>query len=255
MQIKANCDIYYDDIVRVLSGPLEGRVGVVDDEESGNAIVHFGGYFLTPQYYLIDPDNLKHCSVDDYLKREAEIVTALFTNHDRSWKHRYELLAELELIRGELAAGLNPTDMWFDKKTRRKITKVFLAHSANDKPIARAIRLDLLNRGFDVWIDEQEIFAGESIPVKISRAIAESHFMVVLLSGASVASKWVEKEWATKIIQEIPAGRVSIIPALLEPCAIPAVLRDKRYADFTESYGDGLRELVKGLARPRATKR
>ena len=42
-------------------------------------------------------------------------------------------------------------------------------------------------------------------------------------------------------------AKVAVIPVLLEPCDIPAILRDKKYADFSRDYEEGLSELSKTL--------
>jgi hypothetical protein len=48
-------------------------------------------------------------------------------------------------------------------------------------------------------------------------------------------------------IRTLAGKGIRILPALIENCQIPALLADIKYADFRESYHDGLAGLVQGL--------
>jgi hypothetical protein len=52
----------------------------------------------------------------------------------------------------------------------------------------------------------------------------------------------------SKFISEVEIGSVKILPALIEPCEVPALLRTKKYADFTENYDEALRDLLDAIA-------
>ena len=112
----------------------------------------------------------------------------------------------------------------------------FISHSSHDKDAAKRLALDLQGQGYSVWFDEWEILVGHNIVDEVFGAIKQSSFMVVLLSEASVQSRWVDEELTAAKTQEIEDEQVVILPARLEPCDIPTVLAAKRYADFTESW-------------------
>jgi len=120
---------------------------------------------------------------------------------------------------------------------------VFLSHSSLDKPLARRISTDLRNAGIRVWLDEWEILVGDSISQQVQRGLEDSEYVAVLLSPHSVTSGWVEKEWQSQIGLEATSRSVLILPLLAAQCAIPVLLRDKRYADFSSDYGIGLGQL------------
>ena len=50
-------------------------------------------------------------------------------------------------------------------------------------------------------------------------------------------------------------GGIMVIPVLHRPCAVPALLRSKKYADFSEDYSKGLEQLLFALdvSGPRAS--
>jgi hypothetical protein len=52
----------------------------------------------------------------------------------------------------------------------------FLSHTSLDKPFIRQLAADLTANGISVWLDEQRIRVGESIPEKIAQGLAGSDF-------------------------------------------------------------------------------
>jgi hypothetical protein len=130
--------------------------------------------------------------------------------------------------------------------------KVFLCHAHEDKDVVEPIGSWLHKRGFDVWIDNWRMTAGDSLVEKIGEGIESSDRLVVFLSAASVESKWVRKEVATGVIMELAEekgfGEKFVIPALLTPCKVPILLRDKLYANFTnKAFEAACEELARGI--------
>jgi type III secretory pathway component EscV len=123
--------------------------------------------------------------------------------------------------------------------------RVFLSHSSADKTLARRLAGDLRAASVDVWLDESEIRVGERFAQKIEQALEDVDFVIVLLTRASVASEWVDREWRQKVQHEGAAKRVAIIPVRAEPCEIPDFLAQRSHADISGgSYVLGLRHLL-----------
>lgn len=120
----------------------------------------------------------------------------------------------------------------------------FLSHSSKDKALIRQLAADLANAGIDVWLDEQRILVGDSIAEKIGQGLAQSDFFVIALSSNSVGSTWVQKELNNALIQEVERRKVTVLPIKLSDCEIPGLLLDKKYADFSKSYKEGLEDLI-----------
>jgi len=128
-------------------------------------------------------------------------------------------------------------------------SKIFISHSSKDKAFATWIGTDLKGAGHKPWFDEWDIRVGESIPQKISEGISEADFIIVILSENAIESKWVEREWQTKYWDEIQKGKIHVLPALYKDCAIPELLKTKKYADFRNNYNDGLEDLLVAIDR------
>lgn len=129
--------------------------------------------------------------------------------------------------------------------------RIFLSHSSVDKTAVRRLADDLAAAGIDVWLDERRVGIGAPITQRVQEGIASSDYVAVWLTKRAVASKWVQREWGAKLNKEIVDQRIQVLPLLAESCDIPALLVDKRYADFTGSYDDGLDDLLTALGTRR----
>lgn len=132
---------------------------------------------------------------------------------------------------------------------------VFISHSYNDTEFVRKLASDLASYGIKPWVDEWEIQPGDSIVEKISEGIRQADYILVVLSEDSVRSKWVQEEIKVAF-QRDPAGSKRIlIPVVLGKVEIPSFLRHIKYVDLSESYQEGLNEIVRAiLERPHEKK-
>lgn len=123
----------------------------------------------------------------------------------------------------------------------------FLSHSSADKAFIRQLAADLTANGISVWLDEQRIRVGDSIPEKIAQGLAESDFFLIGMSQKSSESAWVQKELNNALMTEVQRRNVHILPLKLDDTAMPAIIADKKYADFSKSYKAGLDDLLTAL--------
>lgn len=138
-----------------------------------------------------------------------------------------------------------------EKEQRHKDDKyrrvAFLSHSSMDKVFIRQLAADLSANDIDVWLDEQRIRVGDSIPEKIAQGLAGSDFFLIGMSEHSAASPWVQKELNNALVNEVQRRKVHILPLKLDDSPMPQVIADKKYADFSKSYKAGLDELIAAL--------
>lgn len=138
------------------------------------------------------------------------------------------------------------------KKERRHLEDkdqrvAFLSHSSADKAFIRQLAADLTANGISVWLDEQRIRVGDSIPEKIAQGLAESDYFLIGMSHKSSESAWVQKELNNALMTEVQRRKVHLMPLKLDDTPMPLIINDKKYADFSKSYKTGLDELLTAL--------
>lgn len=129
------------------------------------------------------------------------------------------------------------------------IFDIFISYSSKDQQIATTIYKRLTIEGYKVWLDKEEIFAGDSITKKVFTGIENSKNFAIILSSNSTKSHWVEEELYTANIKQIENKSINILPILYEDCSIPTSLLNKKYANFTESPDEGMADILRALER------
>ena len=102
-------------------------------------------------------------------------------------------------------------------KTRRKLSR---------------LAEDLRSNGLQVWLDEWEITVGDSITAKIQEGLDQSDYLAVWVTRNSISSKWVTREWQTKLSDEVNKGNIFVLPLLAEDCSLPSLLQDQMLCRF-----------------------
>jgi hypothetical protein len=123
----------------------------------------------------------------------------------------------------------------------------FLSHSSADKAFIRQLAADLTANGVGVWLDEQRIRVGDSIPEKIAQGLAESDYFLIGMSQKASESEWVKKELSNALMSEVQRRKVHVLPLKLDDTEMPMIISDKKYADFSKSYKAGLDDLLTAL--------
>lgn len=127
------------------------------------------------------------------------------------------------------------------------MAKIFISYSSTDKEFVLRLSEDLRGLGHAPWLDEWEVRVGDSIPAKIAQGLTDCQYLVVVLSRRAIESGWVQREWSAKYWEEVASGGVLVLPALIENCEIPVLLRTKKYADFRTNYTLGFVNLVSAV--------
>jgi hypothetical protein len=187
----------------------------------------------------------------DAATRKAATISGVAAYHAQDFTPLLEWATTLGALQPDLIVE-DLLDEATEAKEQRHIEHAekivaFLSHSSKDKPFIRQLAADLTAEGVSVWLDEQKIRVGESIPERIAQGLAESDYFLLALSDNSVTSPWVQKELNNALVREIERRRVTILPLRLDETMLPDAIKDKKYADFSQSYKHGLDELLKAL--------
>lgn len=161
------------------------------------------------------------------------------------WSRKLGVLDKVILVEDIIDRAVADKQNRHQKDDKARIA--FLSHSSHDKPFIRQLASDLKANGVQVWLDEWSIKVGESIPDKISQGLAESDYFLFAASKNSVESEWVKRELNSALIKEVEKRVVSILPLKLDECKIPDIIKDKKYADFSDSYKRGLTDLLNAM--------
>lgn len=121
---------------------------------------------------------------------------------------------------------------------------IFLSHSSKDKPSVERLARDLRDAGASVWFDAWEISIGDSLTRQIQTGLVNSKYVGIWITKNAITSGWVEKEWTSRLKDEIEKGHVIVLPLLAEKCELPLFLQDKLYADFTTEYKSAFDNLL-----------
>ena len=125
--------------------------------------------------------------------------------------------------------------------------RVFISYSHRDSQFVDRFTEDLKSAGIPASYDKWILNAGDSIIEKIVEFLCESDVVIAVLSNHSIQSRWVQKEIALAVTNEISRNNTKVIPVVIDDCKIPLSLSDKLYADFRGSYYDNLADVISAI--------
>jgi hypothetical protein len=139
---------------------------------------------------------------------------------------------------------------------RKKEVSIFLAHATEDKPQARKLYFLLKEKGYQPWLDEEDLIPGQLWREEIPKAIQKSDIFIACLSKNSIRKQgYIQREFRMAINKflEMPAGSIFLIPLRFDDCEIPDMqilpyglgLRDFQWLDYWQP--NGIDKLVKAI--------
>lgn len=128
-------------------------------------------------------------------------------------------------------------------KNVKRRPDIFLSHSSDDKRFARRLSKELNRVGVDVWFDEWELEAGDSLHRRIGQALEKSRFVAVVISPSFLSSQWCEQELLQALAAETRRRTKMVIPVLCKKAVPPPFLQDRIYLDFSREYFKSLLRL------------
>lgn len=122
--------------------------------------------------------------------------------------------------------------------------KVFISHAEGDGKLAAEIAQQLEAHGFSTFTPSDDLSVGENFALKIGEALEKSNALVVLISPASMESKWVRREIDYALMSSRFKGR--LIPVQIKRTKdYPWIFKKFRFIDAT----GGTRGTGKRIAR------
>jgi hypothetical protein len=124
--------------------------------------------------------------------------------------------------------------------------KVFISHTSADKPFVRRLAARLKKEGFDYWLDEHDLIAGDPLPATIAKALQAAKVILIVISKASVASNWLRYELNVATARMIK-GECRVIPIVTDETPLPAEVTALLYADCRKGLASGMPSILTAL--------
>jgi formylglycine-generating enzyme required for sulfatase activity len=120
------------------------------------------------------------------------------------------------------------------------VPRIFLCHAKEDKPQVIQLYHQLRAAGYSPWLDEEDLLPGVDWDLEIRRAIRGSAFFLACLSKASIDKRgYVQKElkMGLDVLDEMPEGKIYLIPVRFEACQVPERLQSRQWVDLFAQRG------------------
>lgn len=118
--------------------------------------------------------------------------------------------------------------------------RMFLSYAHEDKTRVEGVYQELAKAGFEPWMDVKDLLPGQQWKRETTNALRDSDFILVFFSNRSVSKTgYVQREFKQALdrLQEIPEGKIFIIPIRLNDCQVPEGFGDIHYCDIFEEGG------------------
>lgn len=123
------------------------------------------------------------------------------------------------------------------------MTFAFLCHSSSDKQIVEELAKRLVEQ--NIFYDKWDLDAGDLLPAKLSEAIYESRWFILLASKKSMASRWVKFELNVALRKWIEDENYRIVVAKIDDCEIHRELTPFLYIDCPNEPETAIERIVK----------
>jgi excisionase family DNA binding protein len=224
--------------VIVTKGVHKGRIGYYDCESdfSNKGVVYWGDVYLCRDHYeLIKYKYLSNnISTLDLINR-IEILNKEIAGLRIERKDYYlctQLLSELLFVTDILMERY--ISVKYLQKERNM--KIFISHATNDLTFARCLATDIMEKGYDVFLDDWSIDLGENIINKINEGLEESQILIPIISKHFLESIFCLDEWTSFYVRFAKIRKSSILPLIIDDSDIPAIMSAIKYCRVKDGY-------------------
>lgn len=135
----------------------------------------------------------------------------------------------------------------------------FISHSSRDQELAERLHADLQQRGLRIWYAPEDLKIGDRFQERIEESIRVYDKVMIVLSEASVQSRWVEREVNAAGERENRENRTVLFPIRIDDAVMNApqpwaadIRRSRHMGDFRDwkhhdSYQKALGRLLRDL--------
>jgi len=129
---------------------------------------------------------------------------------------------------------------------------LFLSYDHRDKAVATRLRQALAKRDVAVWMDSDEISAGERWGQRLEQGLEASRMFGVIATRASMKSRWVQTEYLSALeLAHSSSPDLRLTALVFEEVKLPVILRTFQFVDFRPDFEKAVDALVKGIEAAR----
>ena len=108
----------------------------------------------------------------------------------------------------------------------------FVSYSSKDWPVVSKLVSAL--KGHRVWVDKRIVELGDALPEKVESGIGGASSFILVLSKASLDSRWVKYESHMAVIRHLEDANFRILVLKIDDCHVPLRFRPFLYADLSK---------------------
>lgn len=158
---------------------------------------------------------------------------------------RHAAIDEYDFVAQLIAAPRPSPPPWY----------VFISYASEDRARVRRLYARLRADGFALWMDVVDLLPGVEWKSEIETALQNARAAMLCLSRTSVAKIGFVHTEARQVLafaDELPFGRIGLIPVRLEDCEVPVPLRKYQCVDlFLRGGYARLTRTLRELAPPK----
>lgn len=164
----------------------------------------------------------------------------------------FKSFVSYELLLGIVgsAVGVVVAYLFVRIKEATDAPRIFISYSHEDSEFAEKLYSELHLSSFNILMDSHEINVGDNIKDKIEELMINSDYLLFIGSEHSSKSKWSSLE-----IDKARKLKKKILPLMIDKSEVPEFIKDTMYADFSESFDDGMDALIRALKSTRHNKK
>ena len=191
--------------------------------------------------------------IDRFQIDHPGLISLVYEFEDSRWIPSYGIIGDGRIVSDRsllIAFEQAPRSLSIGLLRRsheKRSPKVFLSYAFEDRETALRIADALAESGIQVAFDGTEISAGGSLSSRISKSIAASDYLLILISETSVHSAWVQWELEGLLSKEMKDRAIMVIPVLLNRVEIPLPLRNRVHVDLSGDEEQGIAFLRRQL--------